>query len=232
MKSFVACVLSVLSFIGASSFVAGATAADTQMSVPIPSPAATSETAAENVDESFSKAQAEYHAKHYTEALKLLAQAQSGIFKKREDLYRELLPPAPKGWQEETGQEYPAAFSRYQFISGFFSVERKYVSNGHTVTLKFVVRQIDNIQDNVPQNIHITIHRNTPSASPVESVKNYDATYLEQKNGHGDVISHKLTVTVENITVEFSSPTLNKDVLMPFAYLVDYDKLRALGHEH
>jgi hypothetical protein len=203
-----------------SMLLAAAEAASENPAIPAPAAPINSEqqqTISKDPIEPLNDAIGAYKKGNYNDALSKIDAAKKSVGMKRVEAYQSLLPPIPRGgWS--LSDDTPDRFM-------FSFVQRTYKANGNTVTIKYTFGE--DMLNIMKAGANVVVDTMMSANKAAFDVKGNKADYRDIKLGD-KIISHEVEVHAGKVLVTVVSETIGKDVLVQFADLVDFDKLRNL----
>jgi hypothetical protein len=172
---------------------------------------------ADDVTESVEEALKAYKDKDYATAAQALDAAAQLVRQKRGELFKELLPNAPAGWEAEEATTSAAGAAMF---GGGVTAERRYTKGDSDVTVKFITDSP--IMQGVMMMMGNPMFANADGGK-LERIKGQKAIF-KNKDGSGSVnvvVGGALLVQIE------ASDTSDAD-LRKFAESIDYGKLAGM----
>lgn len=172
---------------------------------------------ADDVTDSIDEAVKAYKDKDYAMAAQALDAAAQLVRQKRGDMFKELLPDAPSGWEAEEATSQSAGASMF---GGGVTAERQYSKGDSSVTVKLITDSP--IMQGVLMMMGNPMFANADGGK-LERIKGQKAIF-KNKDGSGSVnivVNGVLLVQIEGSDVS------DKD-LRTFAEAIDYGKIASL----
>ncbi len=172
---------------------------------------------ADDVTDSVEEALKAYKDKDYATAAQALDAAAQLVRQKRGELFKELLPDAPSGWEAEDATTSAAGAAMF---GGGVTAERNYTKGDSSVTVKFITDSP--IMQGVMMMMGNPMFANADGGK-LERIKGQKAIF-KNKDGSGSVnvvVGGALLVQIE------ASDTSDAD-LRKFAESIDYAKLAGM----
>lgn len=172
------------------------------------------------IEEIIVRAETSYKQGKFKDALTQLDRAQTEIRQQRVELFRHLLPAAPKDWALVTSPEEDGKSVGAALMGGGSTISRSFSSNGHTATVSYIT---DSPMVTMLSGLANALGGMVPAKTNQISVNGYNANY-EEKSEQGKK-KHMLTIFAGDVLVSVESETLDKETLVQFANLINLSKL-------